>query len=164
MSGFDSDFVKKMGEIGETFQARNNMFMDALSGLHAAEPTPHIPAEVFTPPPNPLIALANAESAEATHEQIMELISEFEQDLDADHEVAVRLVSFGQAVTFHVQSIGHYNPKLIIFHGTLPDGDQMQLIQHVSQLSFLLMSAKKRKPQAVRIGFRTETTAEEGGA
>jgi len=53
-------------------------------------------------------------------------------------------VSFGQTVIFHLQSLGFYNPSLIVFNGNLDDGSPVQLIQHISQISVLLMALKRK--------------------
>ena len=85
-------------------------------------------------------------------------IVEFDSRLDSDQQVAVRLVTFGQTVTFAVNGIGYSNPSLIRFLGTMPGGSRVELIQHVSQISFLLTAAMREdpeKPKAV-IGFRND--------
>lgn len=80
-------------------------------------------------------------------------VREFEAELDDDHEVGARLVSFGNAIQIHVQSIGFTAPFLITFSGVTEKGDAVRLIQHVSQLSFLLVSLKKIADTPYRIGF-----------
>jgi hypothetical protein len=70
-------------------------------------------------------------------------IKKFDAELDQDHEVGMKLVTFGQAITFHVTGLGYANPSLIFFYGETVDGDSMQLIQHVSQISFVLMAMPK---------------------
>ena len=82
-----------------------------------------------------------------------EYVRAFEAELDDDHEVGARLVSFGNAVQIHVQSIGFTAPFLITFSGVTEKGDAVRLIQHVSQLSFLLVSLKKIADSPYRIGF-----------
>lgn len=96
----------------------------------------------------------NYHLADYQHELIMESISEFEKDLDDNHEVALYLASFGQSLLMNVESIGYANPSLIYFHG-LVNGRHSTLIQHVSQLSFLLTSVEKAEPEKPprRIGF-----------
>jgi len=86
-------------------------------------------------------------------ESIGKYVRAFEAALDAEHEVGVRLVSFGNAVFFHAEQIGFSKPHLITFSGVTPEGEQVQLIQHVSQLSFLLKAASKLGEKAKRIGF-----------
>lgn len=86
-------------------------------------------------------------------------VAEFESGLDEEHEVGARLVTFGQSITFHVHSIGFTKPNLVTFLGLSENGDRVQLIQHVSQLSFLLIAMKKLGPQKQRIGFILEKDA-----
>ena len=85
-------------------------------------------------------------------------IVEFDSKLDDDKRVAVRLVSFGQSVTFVVNGLGYCNPSLIRFFGTMPDGSPVELIQHVSQISFLLTTSLRDNPEEPKqqIGFKSE--------
>ena len=83
-----------------------------------------------------------------------EQIKEFEDNLDSNHEVALRLASFGTSLTMYVTEIGFQNPDILYFYGNI-NGSDSQLIQHASQLNFLLTSVEredKSKP-ARRIGF-----------
>ena len=91
--------------------------------------------------------------AEWMHERIVSTINDFEKELDSDHEVGARLVSFGSDVTFNIDDVGYWGPDMIIFHGVSADGKKVQLLQHVSQLSVLLVSAAKVHEKARRIGF-----------
>ena len=86
---------------------------------------------------------------------IVDEIRDFENSLDDEHEVALKLASFGQSITLSVVSIGYQNPDILIFHGYVGE-ESATLIQHISQLSFLLSSAKKRVPNEPprRIGFK----------
>ena len=90
--------------------------------------------------------------------RLVDMINKFGANLDQDHEVGMNLVSFGQAITFHVTGIGCYNPSLIRFLGRLQNGSQVELIQHVSQISFLLMALKRLNPSEPKtmIGFERE--------
>ncbi|CAH0319424.1 hypothetical protein SRABI89_05228 [Pseudomonas koreensis] len=82
-----------------------------------------------------------------------EYVQAFEAELDDDHEVGARLVSFGNAIQIHVHSIGFTAPFLITFSGVTEKGDSVRLIQHVSQLSFLLVALRKIADEPYRIGF-----------
>ena len=53
--------------------------------------------------------------ADYSYKVIMERIKEFETGLDDEHEVAVKLASFGQAITMSVSDIGYSNPSTLIF-------------------------------------------------
>ena len=79
----------------------------------------------------------------------------FESKLDENHEVAVRLVTFGQAIIFHVSAVGYIDPSLVIFRGCTDSAELVELIQHVNQISFLLMRAQRLDPEnpKQKIGF-----------
>src|SRR5690348_14703814 len=84
------------------------------------------------------IAVNNTASNFAKH--IMNAIRAHEMTLDNAHEVGARLVSFGQAVVFHLKEIQYADPSLIFFSGETENGQPVTLIQHISQISVLLMT------------------------
>jgi hypothetical protein len=86
-------------------------------------------------------------------ENLKKYIEDFEASLDADHEVALRIASFGGVVQFHAETIGFAKPDLVTFIGVTGEGERVQLVQHYTQLSFLLKAVKKLQPEARRIGF-----------
>lgn len=92
--------------------------------------------------------------ADYAYEVILKRIKEFEEHLDDNHEVAIKLASFGQSVTLSVTGIGYSNPSTLVFYGFVGD-QRATLIQHMSQLNFLLLAVKKTDPQKPprRIGF-----------
>ena len=85
---------------------------------------------------------------------IMEAIKAFEEGLNPDEEVAVKLTSFGQSVTMVVTAIGYHDPKIIDFYG-LVNGRHAHLIQNISQLNFLILASPISNPERVgqKIGF-----------
>ena len=78
------------------------------------------------------------------HNRLINWINDFQRDLDNEHEVGARLVNFGQTVTFHIEDIGYWNPSLILFVGKNELGEPIKLIQHVSQISILLVAMKRK--------------------
>ena len=96
--------------------------------------------------------------ASSFYEIILDRIAEFEDNLDDEHEVAIKLSSFGQSITLYVTDIGYSNPSTLIFYGYV-NGQDATLIQHVSQLNFLLISVKKDDVERPvrRIGFELST-------
>lgn len=102
-----------------------------------------------------LSELQNSQSAQIYVKQIHGQIDDFEADLDQDFEVGVKLVSFGQTITFHVSAIGWIQPSLIIFEGFTDKDEPIKLIQHINQISFLLMKIKRLDSSVERrkIGF-----------
>ena len=99
--------------------------------------------------------------ADWKYEKIMEEIYNFEQELDDENEIALRLASFGSSITMIVTNIGYQNPDILYFYGYV-NGKTSQLIQHISQLNFLITSVEKEdksKPPR-RIGFSISTESE----
>lgn len=87
--------------------------------------------------------LTNPNLASEFHKRIAKLIQKFDANLDQEHEVGVKLVSFGQPIVFHLENMGFWNPSLISFKGFTDQGEPVELIQHVSQISILLMKVKR---------------------
>ena len=100
--------------------------------------------------------------ADWKYEKIIEQIKEFESFLDDDHEIGLKLASFGSSVIMSVTDIGYQNPDILYFYGFV-DGKEAQLIQHISQLSFLITSIEKedKEKPARRIGFALPTLKDE---
>jgi hypothetical protein len=92
-------------------------------------------------------------SAASMRERLGRYIYEFESELDLDHEIGAELVSFGRTMTFHITDIGTSGPDLITFYGVTDDGGKLQLVQHITQLSVLLMAVQKIDENPRRIGF-----------
>ena len=83
--------------------------------------------------------------ADYAYEVIMEQIKEFELSLDDEHETAVKLASFGQDLTMSVTDIGYANPSTLVFYGYVGE-HEATLVQHMSQLNFLLLAVPKADP------------------
>ncbi len=94
------------------------------------------------------------------YQAIQKYVEKFEAQLDNEHEVGVALAFFGGNVFFHAEKIECSPSNIITFYGTTVEGEKLQLIQHVSQLNFLLKKAKKTEEKARRIGFIWEETAQ----
>ena len=101
--------------------------------------------------------LAIANTAGEFHRRLVESIVEFDNALDETEEVGVRLVSFGQTMQFHARDISFLNPSLIVFSGITEDNKSIELIQHVSQISFLLMALPRLDPDQPKheMGYHT---------
>ena len=86
------------------------------------------------------------------YERLVRSIAEFEKKLDDTEEIGARLVTFGTDV-FHIQDIGYWGPDIIKFYGVNVGGKPIELIQHYSQLSVLLVAVPKVSDKPRRIGF-----------
>lgn len=96
--------------------------------------------------------------AEDVFYRLVSYIREFEANLDHDHELGARMVSFGATVQFHIVDMGYWNPDIVTFDGLDEAGHRMKLIQNVSQLNVLLVAMPKREEneEPRRIGFVLE--------
>ena len=87
------------------------------------------------------------------YDRIIEQVREFQASLDSEHEVGAYFAAFGQPAPLLVTKIGHQYPTLVIFEGEI-EGRRTRLVQHMSQVNFLLVAipVKDERP-ARRIGF-----------
>lgn len=121
---------------------------------------PETPALAETPPRRDLSPAA------WMYLRLAQAIAAFEKKLDAEHEVGLRLVNLGDNQVLRVEDLGYWSPDLLLFFGKGADGAPIQLMQHVSQVSFVLVAAKKPQPEAEprRIGFDIMRKVEEAKA
>lgn len=113
------------------------------------------------PPSISLPEIRNYQLADWKYEKVVEQIKGFQDQLDEDHEVGLLLTAFGTSVLMQVTDIGYQNPDLLYFYGYV-NGTKAQLIQHSSQLNFLLTSVEKedKSKPARRIGFELPNSSE----
>lgn len=119
--------------------------------------TPSFNPELFAPPKNQNLA-------DEFHHRLIRWINDFHKSLDDEHEVGARLVTFGQSMTIHIEDIGYWNPSLISFKGRSEDGNPVELIQHVSQISVLLIALRRVRSDTPKrpIGFLNWDEYEKG--
>ena len=100
-----------------------------------------------------------ARSAANIVDHIARELQRLEQELDDAQEIGVLLVSFSQGLRIHVREVTAREPNLIVFTGLTENGEPVTLVQHVSQLSFLVMKLPRLNPDEPRrpIGFFAET-------
>ena len=98
----------------------------------------------FLEPPNMAEYAVNAIHAE---------IADFEKGLDNDHEIGMPVVGGPAGLCVHVREIYRFGTDKLVFVGVNGDNHPVRLIQHLSQLNFLMVSVPKLGDEAVRIGF-----------
>ena len=104
---------------------------------------------ILTPAPPP-IAYSYSDTQ---FEIIKKYILRFQASLDQDHDIGLLLTNFGQSVMMEVTQIGYEESVLMVFRGFV-NGQPATLIQHVSQLNFLMMAVPKEPDKPKRkIGF-----------
>ena len=86
---------------------------------------------------------------------LYEEIVKYQASLPDTEDVIMMLVQFGHTYTIRVTNIGYSGYTLVCFHGEDIDGKPLELIQHISQLNFLLQVQPKEKPEVPKreIGF-----------
>ncbi len=86
-------------------------------------------------------------------EIIKKYVLDFQKSLDPEHDIGLLLTNFGSSVLMEVNYIGYEESVLMIFKGFV-NGVESTLIQHVSQLNFLLTTVPKNPDKPKRkIGF-----------
>jgi hypothetical protein len=91
--------------------------------------------------------------AEGIFKHLLRRVDEFQAGLSGEEEVGLQLANFGLAAQIHVRSIGYVNPNIVEFTGLDANGNKSTLIQHISQLSFMLIALKPFKETPYRVGF-----------
>lgn len=95
---------------------------------------------------------------EVQYQSVKRQIQLFEASLDRNWAVGLRLASFGSNITINVDSI-EWDGAIFIFHGWSVDCEgvvsRVTLLQHTSQLNFLLVATPRPEPEKPRpvIGF-----------
>jgi len=91
--------------------------------------------------------------ADTQFEIIKKYVIDFQKSLDAEHDIGLLLTNFGSTMLMEVTSIGYERSVLLVFKGCV-NGRDSTLIQHISQINFLLTSVSKAPDTPKRkIGF-----------
>lgn len=104
---------------------------------------------ILNVPVSPVVRASSSNQFEI----IKTYIEDFQDSLDNKHDVGILLTNFGSSILMNVTEVGFEDPSLMIFRGYV-NGNMSTLIQHVSQLNFLLTSVPKAPDEPKRkIGF-----------
>lgn len=142
-----------------------------MSGLETKDPlglSTSVRVSITGCPDTPALKEARPQGASEAQWMVLRLaqaVAAFEKTLDENHEVGFSLVSFGGGDVLHADDIGFWAPDLVLFFGRNAAGQPMQLLQHVSQVSMLLVAAPKQSTEpARRIGFEIFKKVEEAAS
>jgi len=97
--------------------------------------------------------IAGRYDADLAFRHLMQRIEAFQEGLKEDEEIGLQLANYGLAAQLHIRSIGFQNPNLLEFSGLTIDGNECVLVQHLSQLNFMLIALKPVEDKPFRIGF-----------
>ena len=91
--------------------------------------------------------------ADTQFEIIKQYILDFQATLDQEHDIGLLLTNFGQSMLMEVTHVSYEESVLMVFRGFV-NGNEATLIQHISQLNFLLTAVPKDPAKPKRqIGF-----------
>jgi len=138
------DLMKTMNQVKESRDARE-AWLEKMADDFAA--TQHAKEEVTD---------SRFGLAHTMYEAIAKVIDHFQQKLGDDEEVGACLTSFGQQITIRVTFVGFQDPHLMVFYGTGPDGNEVQLLQHTSQVNLMLVPVPAKSLPARRLGFKLD--------
>lgn len=99
-------------------------------------------------------AYARSNPFTGTCKAVRASIELFEAGLDADHEVSMQIVSSGTTLSIRPERVGFSTANVITFHGMTEDGEKVQVVQHVSQVSMMLKASKKLNANPKRVIFQ----------
>ena len=112
-------------------------------------------------PPALKESAAQKSPAQWAYERIILYIQNFEKTLDNNHEVGIGFAG-GDAGVMRIQGLGYFDPDIVTYYGVNGAGAKSQLVQHVSQLSVMLVASPKSAEQEEpnRIGFKLASELE----
>lgn len=147
---FNPDSFKKLNSLAKSLE-------DSIPKIKMPEiPTfsiPEIPTLSAIDPA--LFEIVDPSQAETQFKIIMDTIKQFEVRIDDEHEVAIKVTMLGGTNMFSISEIDFFEPSTIHYKGWV-NGQPAELLQHVSQMNFLLLAVPKAVPEKPKaaIGFR----------
>lgn len=102
-------------------------------------------------------SIIKSNNAPAIAQSIQRKLIEFQSSLLDTEDIAIQAVQFGSAMTIYVESVSSLGYGLVVFRGKDSSGNPCELIQHINQISILMITVPKPVEIPHRtIGFRTE--------
>lgn len=148
-------------QIASSVEIAENAVLPRLREVHA---DPCITGNCEEDLPPSLQSAAMKSPARWAYERLIHYIKAFEDRLDNAHEVAMGFTG-GDAGVIRIEGIGYFDPDIVTFFGTEPDGTRTQIIQHVAQLNVMLRALRRNVAATDaphRIGFRLSRELEPG--
>ena len=96
--------------------------------------------------------IAGRYDAAFVFQHLMQRVEQFQKGLKENEEIGLQLANYGLATQLHIRIIGFQNPNLLEFSGLI-DGNEAVLVQHISQLNFMLIAVKPVEEMPFRIRF-----------
>ncbi|SDD32491.1 hypothetical protein SAMN05421538_101370 [Paracoccus isoporae] len=94
------------------------------------------------------------QAAKQVYDHLIARVKAFQESLPEKYELGIQLANFGGERAVHVRGMGYRNPNIIEFYGLLEGQTQVAVVQHVSQLNFMLVAVPPvAEQEPYRIGF-----------
>ena len=150
-----------MSQIKTTAEAVENAAMPDAQVAHSDPNAPMTAEQLPLPDCVGNVPVGDKSAAQWAYERLVLYIQNFEEQLDADHEIGMGFAG-GEVGVMRIQGIGFFAPDILTFYGADMAGAKTQLVQHVSQLNVMLRAAPKvnRDLEPNRIGFRLAAALE----
>lgn len=87
---------------------------------------------------------SNFVRADLARKRLIDLITSFESTLPKDRQAALQFNVGGKAEFLTLKGIGYIIPDTLLFHADTPAGDSCLLVQHITQVNLLLVSAPRK--------------------
>jgi hypothetical protein len=137
---------------------------DAMPRVHEVHTDPAIPnaGNKAVPKGVAKTPVTRKSAAQWAYERLIIYLKNFEEQLDNEHEAAMGFAG-GEAGVLKIEGMGYYDPDIVTFYGSDPEGGRTQLVQHVTQLNVMLRAVPKavKQDKPNRIGFRLAQDLEE---
>lgn len=141
-------------EIQTSAEAMEAAALPDARAVHCDPCAPKTPEQLPLPTHVTEKPLEEKSEAEWAYERIILYIQNFEEHLDAEHEIAMGFTGSTSGV-IRIEGMGFFSPDILTFYGSDEMGIKAQMIQHVSQLNVTLRALPKLPDRpAHRIGFR----------
>lgn len=95
--------------------------------------------------------IMKSNNAQFIAQTIRNKLLEFQQSLSESEDIALQAVQFGTTMIIYVSEVASLGYSLVLFRGKDASGNQCELIQHINQVSVLMIVV----PKPVEIPHRT---------
>lgn len=95
--------------------------------------------------------IMKSNNAQAIAQSIQQKLLEFQNSLSDSEDIALQAVQFGATMTIYVESVSSLGYGLVVFRGKDGNNNPCELIQHISQISVLMITV----PKPVEVPHRT---------
>lgn len=97
------------------------------------------------------VNIMKSNNAQSIARSIQQKLIEFQLSLLDTEDVAVQAVQFGSTMTIYVESVSSLGYSLVVFRGKDGNNNPCELVQHINQISVLMITV----PKPVEVPHRT---------